>query len=214
MDTVGQIVVKLSWNKDCAHRQSCRRWPWCEVGLRFLISGPYSSAVQLTLYFTTTVLLSCQDEGPSHCWEGCPILSNRVHWKMGHNNSTDSIKRSCGYFSQILSSHSSCIFSNISMASAERAYIFLSTITETTFSLSSRVCVFSFNVQGSQIINWNWSHYQKKSFRRFIDLLLNNITKWCGSGVVIIWTRIHYLQLCMCVLFHCTGKPDNQLKLK
>ena len=23
--------------------------------------------------------------------EGCPMLSNRVHWKMGHTNSIDSI---------------------------------------------------------------------------------------------------------------------------
>ena len=30
--------------------------------------------------------------------EGCPILSNRVHWKMGHNNSIDSIDLSNGEF--------------------------------------------------------------------------------------------------------------------
>ena len=30
--------------------------------------------------------------------EGCPILSNRVHWKMGHNNSIDSIDLSSGEF--------------------------------------------------------------------------------------------------------------------
>ena len=30
--------------------------------------------------------------------EGCPILSNRVYWKMGHNNSIDSIDLSNGEF--------------------------------------------------------------------------------------------------------------------
>ena len=30
--------------------------------------------------------------------EGCPVLSNRVHWKMGHNNSIDSIELSNGEF--------------------------------------------------------------------------------------------------------------------